>query len=191
MNKENSYFTFYQHRHLCDAVLKVGDAEFHVHKIILYACSPYFRNLFTLWSDPDCWIYDITDVSPETMSLIVKFFYTGFAPVTEANAKELFITADRYDIPWPHASLLQLFDSYYYPELRRKAFSYILTHFEMVAVISKQFPLLSVQHLVQIIQCDQLLVKREETVYEAILKWISYSLDERKEYISLLFPHCY
>ncbi|RVE71927.1 hypothetical protein OJAV_G00056770 [Oryzias javanicus] len=205
MNKENLYFTFYQQRHLCDAVLRVGGTEFHVHKIILCACSPYFRNLFTHWSDPDCRIFDITDVSPETMNLMIEFFYTGFAPVTEANATELFITADRFDIPGllrvcsdflekelkieNCISIWLLADSYYYPDLRQKALSYILIHFEMVVLASKQFPLLSVQHLVQIIQSDQLLVKREETVYEAILKWISYSLDERKEYSSLLFPH--
>ncbi|XP_024150494.1 kelch-like protein 10 [Oryzias melastigma] len=205
MHKENLYFTFYQQRHLCDAVLRVGDTEFHVHKIILYACSPYFRNLFTQWSSPDCRIFDITDVSPETMSLIVEFFYTGCAPVTDVNAAELFITADRYDIPGLMQvcsdflekelkienciSIWLLADSYYYPKLRQKAFSYILTRFERVVVASKQFPLLSVQHLIEILQSNQLLVETESNVYEAVRKWISHSPDERREYMSLLLPH--
>uniref|UniRef100_H2M5X1 BTB domain-containing protein n=1 Tax=Oryzias latipes TaxID=8090 RepID=H2M5X1_ORYLA len=202
---DSLYFMFYQRRHLCDAVLRVGDTEFHVHKIILYACSPYFRNLFTHWSGPDCRIFDVTEVSSDTMNLIIEFCYTGFVPVTEANVEELFVTADRFDIPglmqvcsdFLESMLMPencigiwlLADSYYYPELRHKALSFILKHFEMVAVASKQFPLLPVHHLIQIIQCNQLLVKKEETVYEAVLKWISYSLQERAKYISLLFPH--
>ena len=30
-------------KQLCDAVIRVDDVEFHVHKVILCNCSPYFR----------------------------------------------------------------------------------------------------------------------------------------------------
>ena len=32
---------------LCDAVLRVEDGHFTVHRAIMSACSPYFRALFT------------------------------------------------------------------------------------------------------------------------------------------------
>jgi len=32
---------------LCDAVIRVEDGHFRVHRAIMSACSPYFRALFT------------------------------------------------------------------------------------------------------------------------------------------------
>ena len=34
-------------RHLCDIVIRVGSSEFHSHRVVLAATSPYFQAMFT------------------------------------------------------------------------------------------------------------------------------------------------
>ncbi|XP_047226042.1 kelch-like protein 10 [Girardinichthys multiradiatus] len=188
---------------LCDTVIRVDGAEFYAHKVVLCKCSPYFRALFSHWSTPDCMTYDIPGVSPSLMRVIIEYAYTGFVPLTKQNAQELFIVADRYNItgllqaccdflekqlsPLNCLSIWMLTDTFYHPELRHKAIQYALSHFKEVVVNCADFLLLSAQQLVQIIESDLLIVKQEETVYEAVLKWIAYLPEERKEYSSLLF----
>uniref|UniRef100_A0A3B4X478 BTB domain-containing protein n=1 Tax=Seriola lalandi dorsalis TaxID=1841481 RepID=A0A3B4X478_SERLL len=187
---------------LCDAVIRVDDVEFHVHKLLLCNCSTYFRALFTHWSTPDSQVFDIPNVSPDMMRLIIEFAYTGFVHVTQENIQELFIAADRFNVmgileacshileeqlaPQNCIGIWWFTDLYYYPELRRKTFLYILNHFEEVAATSEEFLLLSVQELAKMIENDQLSVKKEKTVFEAILRWITYAPEQRREYISLL-----
>lgn len=36
-----------RHRELCDVVLNVGGRKIFAHRVILSACSPYFRAMFT------------------------------------------------------------------------------------------------------------------------------------------------
>ncbi|XP_012732750.2 kelch-like protein 10 [Fundulus heteroclitus] len=188
---------------LCDTVIRVGGGEFYAHKVVLCKCSPYFRALFSHWSTPDCVTFDISGVSTSLMCLIIEFAYTGFVPLTRQNAQDFFIAADRYNIPGllqvcsdfleKHLSPLNclhiwmLTDVFYHPKLREKALLYALSHFEEVVVNCADFLLLSAQQLVQIIESDLLIVNKEETVYEAVLKWIAYAPEERKESSSLLF----
>ncbi|XP_070766812.1 kelch-like protein 10 [Enoplosus armatus] len=139
------------------------------------------------------------------MKLIIEYAYTGFVPVTQDNIQELFIAADRFDVkgiiqvcsdhleeqlaPQNCIGIGQFTDVYYHPELKRKAFLFTLNHFEEVAATSEEFLLLSAEELVNIIENDQLNVKKEKTVFEAILRWIAYAPEERREYISLLLSN--
>ena len=34
-------------QHLCDIVIRVGGSEFHAHRVVLAATSPYFQAMFT------------------------------------------------------------------------------------------------------------------------------------------------
>ncbi|KAK2851197.1 hypothetical protein Q5P01_007473 [Channa striata] len=187
---------------LCDAVIRVDNNEFHVHKVILCNCSTYFRALFNRWSSPDNRLFEIPNVSAEVMKLIIEFAYTDIVPVTHENVQELFVTADRFNVMGiieacsdflekqltPHncIGIWRFTDSCSYPEMKNKAFRFLLNHFEEVAATSEEFLLLSAQELGKIIESDQLIVKKEKTVFEAILRWVSGSTEERREHISLL-----
>ncbi|XP_063744509.1 kelch-like protein 10 [Eleginops maclovinus] len=189
---------------LCDAVIRVENVEFYVHKIILCNCSPFFQVLFTRWSTPDCLVFDVPNVSADMMKLFIEFAYTECVPVTLENVQELFIAADRYNVtgivqacsdllekqltPQNCIGIMKFTDIYYTPELKNKAFLFALNHFEEVAATSEEFMQLSAQELSQIIGDDRLNVKQEKMVFRAILSWISYAAGERREYISLLLP---
>ncbi|XP_034732033.1 kelch-like protein 10 [Etheostoma cragini] len=190
---------------LCDAVIRVDNVEFPTHKIILCNCSPYFKALFTHWSTPDSRVFDIPNLSPDTMKLIIEFAYTGFVPVTQDIVQELFIAADRFNVvgiiqaccdllekqltPQNCIGIWWFTDIYYTPEMNHKAFLYMLYHFEEIAATSEEFLQLSAQELAKIIADDRLSVKHENTVFRAVLRWIAYATEERKENLALLLSN--
>ncbi|KAM9359147.1 kelch-like protein 10 [Symphorus nematophorus] len=190
---------------LCDAVIRVDGAEFHIHKVILCNSSSYFRALFTHWSTPDSRDYNIPNVSADMMKLIIEFAYTGFIPVTQENVKEVFIAADQFNVlgiiqacsdfmeehltPQNCIGIWWFTDIFYLPELKHKAFLFMLKHFEEVAATSEEFLQLSVGQLAKIIESDQLNVRKEKKVFEAVLWWITYAPEERSRHISLLLSN--
>ncbi|XP_030275694.1 kelch-like protein 10 [Sparus aurata] len=187
--------------HFCDAVIKVQDVEFQVHKIILCDCSLYFRALFIRWSAADKKVFNIEGLSPDMMQAIIEFAYTGSLSVTVDNVQELLLAADQFNVMkivraccdyleerlcpencigiWKFTNILPCF------ELQSKTFLFILDHFEEV-VSTEEFEFLNVQELADILGRDDLNVKKENTVCEAIFQWITNRPEERKEHLLVL-----
>ncbi|XP_061695441.1 kelch-like protein 10 [Syngnathoides biaculeatus] len=188
-------------RKFSDAVIRVDDAEFHIHKIIFCKCSQYFRALFLRWSTPDQRVYVIHDLTAQLMQLFVDFAYSGSVLLTKDNVKDLLLAADRFNItdivrtcctflneqlcPENCISIWQFTRNCHTPDLQRSAYQYILYHFEDVAQ-TNELQQLSVQDLCDILERDDLMVKKEDTVYEAILHWIAHAPWERGENMAVL-----
>ncbi|KAM3606146.1 uncharacterized protein V6R79_011464 [Siganus canaliculatus] len=186
---------------LCDAVLTVEGDEFQVHKLILAKTSPYFRSLFTRWSVPDRKVYDIPGLSSYMMQLIIQFAYTGSMPVTEDNVQELLTTADQFCItdivqicckflseqlcPDNCIGIWRFTDICFSPELQREAYRFIVNHFEEV-VFGEEFQQLSAQELSDIISRDDLGVKEEKAVFEAVVRWVGHAPEEREKHLDAL-----
>ncbi|XP_054624790.1 kelch-like protein 10 [Dunckerocampus dactyliophorus] len=188
-------------RGLSDAVIKVHNEEFHIHKIILCNCSPYFGALFLRWSTPDQRDYVIQGLTPHLMQLFIDFAYTDCVSVTEDNVKDLLIAADKFNMtaivqtcctfltkqlcPENCIGIWQFTKNCYTPELQLKAYQYILYHFEEVATVDelRQLP---IQDFCDIIDRDDLIVKKENTVFEAVLHWIAHAPRERGRNLAVL-----
>ncbi|XP_039877373.1 kelch-like protein 10 [Simochromis diagramma] len=185
----------------CDAIIKVEDVEFPVHRVILCNCTPYFRALFTHCSDPDKQVFNIPRVSPEMMALIINFAYTGSVSITEENVMELLMAADQLNAmdivklcsdflgeqlcPENCVGIWQFTKVFLSPELRAKAYHYIINNFKQV-VFEEEFLQLTVEELADILDRDDLNVQLETTVYEALTKWISHVPAERKQHLTAL-----
>uniref|UniRef100_A0A4W6C8D4 Kelch like family member 10 n=1 Tax=Lates calcarifer TaxID=8187 RepID=A0A4W6C8D4_LATCA len=175
----------------CDAVIKVEDVEFQIHKIILCKCSPYFRALFRRWSAADKKVFNIPSLSPDMMQVIIEFAYTDSVSVTEDNVQDLMLAADMLNV----MDLVQICSNFLSiwhftniclsPDLHCKAFRHIIDHFEEV-VLCEEFLQLSEQELAEILGRDDLNVKKESTVFEAILHWIAHVPEEREGHIAVL-----
>ncbi|XP_056629425.1 kelch-like protein 10 isoform X2 [Triplophysa dalaica] len=150
-------------------------------------------------------IYDVKDVSPDIMSHIVECAYTGSVCITKENVAELLVAADRFLMSYLVNGCCHFLESQLAPEssidiftltqnfqscskLHTKAKFYILKHFEDVLRLSKKFLELSPAHLVEFLGRDELSVKHEEMVFEAILCWIYHAPEERKMYMATLLP---
>ncbi|XP_026796983.1 kelch-like protein 10 [Pangasianodon hypophthalmus] len=190
---------------LCDVLITVDNAEFHAHKNILCGCSPYFRALFTNgWYPPDKHEYRIPDVSCETMELIMEYAYIQRVNITEENVCELLITADylvvsvlvneccaflKAQLCLENCIGIWRFAQFYFcKKLKQQAFQFILHNFEEMVRVSEEFLDLTVEQLSEIIENDELNVKKENVVFEAILQWTEHSLQKRKAHIGELLP---
>ncbi|KTF89115.1 hypothetical protein cypCar_00040494 [Cyprinus carpio] len=139
------------------------------------------------------------------MSLIIQYAYTGSVFITEENVLELLVAADQFLISGLVDACCQFLESRLCPEncigicmftedfhscskLRHKAKLYVLQHFEEVLQVSEEFLELSLEQLEEIIDKDELNVKQEEVVFEAVLHWIDYAPESRRKHIAMLLP---
>ncbi|XP_043910870.1 kelch-like protein 10 [Protopterus annectens] len=190
---------------LCDVILKVKGKRFKAHKNILCSCSTYFRNLFTRGgSKTEKSVYNIVGVSPDLMNMVIEYAYTRNISITADNVDQLWTTAYHFGVlgivracskflisqlcPENCIKLYTLADSYDCNELKCKAYNFILRNFEEMVEVSKDFLQLPASKLGEIIDNDELNAKKEEVVFEAIVKWIANDAHNRKKCMSVLLP---
>ncbi|KAM9331711.1 kelch-like protein 10 [Pholidichthys leucotaenia] len=181
----------------CDAVIKVEDIEYKIHKIILVNLSPYFRALFLRWASSEQKLFNIPGISAPIMESIFEYAYTGLVSVTVENVQELLLAADQLQVmdivqicwnfiktelaPKSCISIWQLTNVIFCPEIRCKACRYITDHF--VDVVSfEEFLQLSLEELEDILSRDELCVKQENSVYEAAIKWMLHMPEKREKH---------
>uniref|UniRef100_A0A8C3EFX7 Kelch-like protein 20 n=1 Tax=Corvus moneduloides TaxID=1196302 RepID=A0A8C3EFX7_CORMO len=194
-----------KHRELCDVVLVVGAKKIYAHRVILSACSPYFRAMFTgeLAESRQTEVV-IRDIDERAMELLIDFAYTSQITVEEGNVQTLL----------PAACLLQLAeiqeacceflkrqldpsnclgirafaDTHSCRELLRIADKFTQHNFQEV-MESEEFMLLPANQLIDIISSDELNVRSEEQVFNAVMAWVKYSIQERRPQLSQVLQH--
>lgn len=189
---------------LCDAVVRLDDGtSYNVHRAILSACSLYFRALFTTTlHGTEVKDVRLSGISSEIMNQLISYAYLRHINVTEDNVHSLLITADYLSIlgilkiccdylksmltPQNCISIMQFAKSHFCQDLSRDAEIYLLRNFNDVSVKSDEILLLSLEDFKAIVSHDDLNVKSEETVWEAILRWIDYDAEKRKPHIVTL-----
>lgn len=84
---------------LCDIVILVGTRRIFAHKLVLSACSPYFRAMFTSeMAESRQTEVTIRDVDEQAMETLIEFCYSAIIIIEESNVQTLL----------PAACLLQL-----------------------------------------------------------------------------------
>jgi hypothetical protein len=63
----------------------------------------------------------------------------------------------------------------------RKIFIFYRTNFTEISIKSEEFLELQLEQFIDILNSDVLNVKSEEAVFDAIIRWIDYKVDERKK----------
>ncbi|NXW59122.1 KLH10 protein, partial [Eurystomus gularis] len=185
----------------CDATISVDGVEFSVHKIVLCRVSDYFRTLFSSrWNDAHKGVCKIHHASPEMMRLIIEYAYTGVVPVTADNVEDLLIAADYFNVTGivglcckflksqlsleNCVGIWSFTDTYYFPDLRKAAYMFILHHFKEMTMVSTEFLELSVNDLEDIIEKDELRVTQEAVVFEAVVRWIAHDPQNRRQHVA-------
>ena len=190
---------------LCDVIIKVGIKKLHAHKVVLSACCPYFRAMFTHeMAESRQSEVTIKDVDERAMELLIDFTYTASIKIDETNVQTVL----------PAACLLQLTeiqdacceflkkqldpsnclgikafaDTHACTDLLHVADLYTLHNFQDV-INSEEFLLLPIKQLCDIISSDELNVNSEEEVFTAVMKWLKYNLAERRDSLKEVLKH--
>lgn len=182
---------------LVDCVLKIKGKEFPCHRLVLCACSSYFRSIFL--SDLDESKKKelvLEDVEPGVMGLILKYLYTSKINVTEQNVQDIFAVANLYQIPSIFTvcvSFLQkrlslsnclaifrlglMLDC---PRLAVSARNYACERFQLISR-DEEFLQLLPSELAAILANDNLNVETEEAVFEALMRWVYQDQEKREQ----------
>ncbi|XP_037391892.1 kelch-like protein 10 [Pygocentrus nattereri] len=146
-------------------------------------------------------VYNIPGISAEMMGLIIDHAYARPVTINQENVKELLIAADYLCVLDLLQACCQFLEDqlcvencigiwgfaefYSCLQLQQKAYLFILHHFEEIARTSEEFLDLSLPQLISIIVKDDLNVQ-EETLVEAIQRWISHDPDDRQVHLPAL-----
>ncbi|XP_069505375.1 kelch-like ECH-associated protein 1A isoform X2 [Ambystoma mexicanum] len=191
---------------LCDARLRVnhcGEEEiFQVHKVVLAACSPYFKAMFT--SDfRECHAEEIAiqDVSPKVMRKLIEFAYTSRITVGEKCVLHVLLASTMYQMddvakaccdflvkhldPSNVIGILKFAERIGCMDLFQKGKEYINLHFSEV-IREEEFLNLNHCELLELISQDSLNVLCESEIYNACLQWIRCDLNNRAEYFYII-----
>ncbi|XP_046887324.1 kelch-like protein 41b [Hypomesus transpacificus] len=180
-----------------DCTLKVGDRSFPCHKLIMSACSPYFREVF--FTEDGKEVEDtkevvLEDVNPSILDMVIQYLYSAEIDLTDDNVQDIFAVANRFQIPSVFTvcvnylqkklslsnclAIFRLGLVLNCPRLAVAARDYIADRFESLAD-NEEFLQLAAHELFAVIGGDSLNVEREEVVFEALMNWVRKDKDKR------------
>lgn len=181
-----------------DCTLKVGDRSFPCHRLIMAACSPYFREVFFTEDGKEAESPKevvLEDVNPSVLNMIVKYLYSAEIDLTDDNVQDIMAVANRFQIP----SVFTVCVNYLQkklslsncmavfrlglvlscPRLAVAARNYIADRFELLRQ-DEEFLKLAPHELFAIIGGDSLNVEKEELVFEAVMAWVRHDKERAK-----------
>lgn len=182
---------------LCDVVIRVGAKIFNCHKVVLSACCPYFRAMFTReMAESRQEEVTIKDVDEKAMAQLIDFTYTAVIKIDETNVQTVLPAACLLQLkeiqeacceflkkqldPSNCLGIKSFADTHACTELLRVADLFTLHNFQDV-MDTEEFLLLPVEQLCEIISSDELNVISEEDVFTSVMKWVIFNINERRE----------
>jgi hypothetical protein len=182
----------------CDVTLKVNTDEFKCHKCVLASLSQYFEAMFSnqlAESKQDTIV--INELESSTMQSIIEYAYTSSLLINDNNVQSLLSASNLFDIKpikqaccrymeWQMEASnsigIHLFaESHDCPELKKISFKFILNNFLKI-IEHEEFLTLNSSKLNEIISDDNLSVPNEDVIYNAVIKWLNHSFEERKSH---------
>ncbi|XP_062908260.1 kelch-like protein 41a [Mobula hypostoma] len=185
-----------------DCSLKVGSKSFPCHRLILAACSPYFREYFISEENEKKHEVVLEDVDETIVAMILQYLYTSEIELTDENVQNVFAVSSRFQIP----SVFTLCVTYLQeklsvdnclaifrlgllldcPRLAIAAREYASDRFEQISK-EEDFMQLALHELISLIASDALNVEKEEVVFEAVMRWVRTDKEDRAKHLGEVF----
>ena len=200
-HEKDSFLVFHEMREfdeLCDITLKVNGKEIRAHRVVLAACSSYFRAMLTTgFLESNLGTITLQDCEENAVEELVEFLYTCKLNLNESNVEGILAAAALFQLQLVVQKCADFLETlirienclgiqslamqYSLGKLESKVASFISWNFMEVSRES-EFVLIPVQQLSKIVGSDRLHVKMEEDVFEAVVRWYKYDIEERIKY---------
>lgn len=197
---------FKQNAELCDVIIRTDDGtEIAAHRVVLSACSPYFRAMFTTsFLESRKPIVELKDVDGAALNDLIDYFYTSRLHVHYMNVESIIMLASvlqvedliqkcevylRRNINHKNSLGLQAFAQHFsLHNLKEHATRYSCWHFNNIKD-EEEFMLLPGNLLLQLVSNDSLKAPSEEYILEAVIKWLLFDIKNRKDHIPEILSH--
>lgn len=174
-------------RYLCDVTLVVGEREFLAHRVVLAAGSPYFLAMFTnAHMESKQNRIALNGVEASSLENILTFIYSASLEITEENVQSLLAAASLLQLspvidaccsflkvrlePENCIGIASFADMHGCKQLSQASWNFALQNFKTVS-FSEEF-LSAPAHVLQELLCSENLnVKSEENVLDAVMRW--------------------
>ncbi|XP_002739586.1 kelch-like protein 3 [Saccoglossus kowalevskii] len=192
----------------CDMIVTVDGHEFNAHKCMLAACSPYFESLFrSNLMEARTGKVDLQCTSVEGMQSILNYMYTGEIELSMDTVEDIISGADhllltrlkriceKFIVQGTASSYrclraLQLVEAYNLEKWVSNMANMVLARRFSEVLQDKQCqPLimeLSADRLCDVLSHDKMTVKKEEDLFEFIVKWTNHAPTERAQQFTKL-----
>lgn len=195
-----------ERKSLCDVELHVGDLVFYAHKVVLSACSKYFKAMFTGKMEESVkYRVDLHQISPSALNDIVDYAYTGIVSINQLNVQDLLATASMLHLerivdacceflmsnihPCNCLGILNFSELHSCKQLWTQAFQFMEDHF-MEVILFDEFLHIDINLMKKILRSNDLNVSSEEDIINALEIWVLYDAEKRRVYIPDLLRDC-
>ncbi|XP_077283283.1 kelch-like protein 20 [Arctopsyche grandis] len=170
----------------CDTMFAVPGREFYAHLVVLMACSEIFMTKENLLNDV------FSDYDNEVIEAILKYCYTGEISIDEKHVEKLMELANRLEVKIPRqfktvdlSNCLEVLKSTGDSELLQKAMDLTMENFETLHK-TQDFLNLPASNVIEILKWDDLFVRSEESVFNAVTLWVNHDDANRKNDLAQL-----
>ncbi|XP_023606407.1 kelch-like protein 24 isoform X3 [Myotis lucifugus] len=196
---------FRDNRLFTDVIICVEGKEFPCHRAVLSACSSYFRAMFCNdHRESREMLVEINGILAEAMECFLQYVYTGKVKITTENVQYIFETSSLFQIsvlrdacakfleeqldPCNCLGIQRFADTHSLKTLFTKCKTFALQTFEDVSQ-HEEFLELDKDELIDYICSDELVITKEEMVFEAVMRWVYRAVDLRRPLLHELLTH--
>ncbi|XP_035400880.1 kelch-like protein 30 [Cygnus atratus] len=187
------------HPKLSDVLLLAGGREFPCHRGVLALCSHYFHAMFSGdFAESIAARVELKEVDPDALETLLDFAYTGKVTINQGNVEGLMRTSSQLHFPAIQKAcsrylrqqmdatnclgICEFGESHGCPEVSSKAWSFLQENFEAVSQ-QEEFLQLSKERLAVYLSNEQLQVQEEQSVAEAVLRWVRHDPGPRAQFL--------
>ena len=192
----NSFKKMLENRELCDVILTVGMKQFHVHKVILAASSPYFQAMFTsALQESALKEISLKGTISETVETLINCVYESTLTITVENATSVLALAAQWQMEkvvevcgtfiGKHLDIENCLEMLIFADvhgcdvLKKAATDVSIVDFSGVCQ-TEAFVNAPMEILLEFLKFDILVVQSEEKLFEDLLKWFNHSPELRR-----------
>ncbi|XP_046846951.1 kelch-like protein 18 [Xenia sp. Carnegie-2017] len=190
---------------LCDISLRIGEELVKAHRIVLAATSPYFHAMFT----GDMLESRQTEVALHgvefhSLEQLINYCYSGKIEITIKNAQNLLATANLLQLVQVEEACVNFFQERLHPNnclgilnfadafscisLSQAADEFTVKNFKHV-VDSDEFLSLPYEQISRLLIREDLNIRSEEQIFEAVMKWVKKDEEDRKVFLPNLLKN--